>query len=59
VKRDTADGGEDPQFPCPACQKRFRRQAYLRKHLASHQQDAAAAAAMLHTAHQVVVPAAN
>ncbi|XP_069683201.1 insulinoma-associated protein 1-like [Periplaneta americana] len=48
--------GEEPQFPCPACQKRFRRQAYLRKHLASHQQDAAT---MLHTAHQVVVPAAN
>jgi len=57
VKRDVTDGGEEPQFPCPACQKRFRRQAYLRKHLASHQQDAAAA--MLHTAHQVVVPAAN
>ncbi|GFG37107.1 hypothetical protein Cfor_06540 [Coptotermes formosanus] len=57
VKRDATDGGDEPQFPCPACQKRFRRQAYLRKHLASHQQDAATA--MLHSAHQVVVPAAN
>jgi transposase-like protein len=56
--RDAADAGaEEPQYPCPACQKRFRRQAYLRKHLASHEQDAAAA--MLHAAHQVVVPAAN
>ncbi|XP_038611974.1 insulinoma-associated protein 2 [Tachyglossus aculeatus] len=33
---DSSPGGPEP-FPCPCCHRRFRRQAYLRKHLGSHQ----------------------
>ncbi|XP_022187768.2 insulinoma-associated protein 1-like [Nilaparvata lugens] len=41
VKRpqEAADGGPGGgDLPCPVCHKLFRRQAYLRKHLATHQQ---------------------
>ncbi|XP_067015463.2 insulinoma-associated protein 1-like [Anabrus simplex] len=34
---NSASDGEAASFPCPACHKRFRRQAYLRKHLATHE----------------------
>jgi hypothetical protein len=41
VKRqsDSSSSGDEqeaPLFPCEVCHKRFRRQAYLKKHLATH-----------------------
>lgn len=38
------DSSSEQQFPCDVCHKRFRRQAYLRKHQATHGPAASAAA---------------
>ncbi|RZF42512.1 hypothetical protein LSTR_LSTR004431 [Laodelphax striatellus] len=34
--QEAADGAGAADLPCPVCHKLFRRQAYLRKHLATH-----------------------
>ena len=35
-RRTPTPPGEEPQFECSTCGKKFKRQAYLRKHMASH-----------------------
>lgn len=37
VSNDATDPTEDTKFTCTVCGKGFRRQAYLKKHIASHQ----------------------
>ncbi|XP_075049715.1 insulinoma-associated protein 2 [Mixophyes fleayi] len=37
VSQSASDEGEEDAFHCPYCYKRFRRHAYLRKHLLTHQ----------------------
>lgn len=35
----TSEHGDAPYVPCPVCNKMFRRQAYLRKHMTVHQSE--------------------
>ncbi|XP_063803265.1 insulinoma-associated protein 2 [Pseudophryne corroboree] len=37
VSQSTSEEGDEEAFHCPYCYKRFRRHAYLRKHLLTHQ----------------------
>lgn len=37
VSQAASEEGEEEAFHCPCCHKRFRRHAYLRKHLLTHQ----------------------